>query len=1382
MAHYRDYFNVRPDYASIMTRESINVTPDTWLGFYPHESFVDILRSLIKSLDGGGKTPWITGAYGTGKSHASLVLQKLFCDDEARVVEWLKRRAQQVPEAVCSALMRLRKQRILVVYDVNSDGVDPKNQFLMRLQQGITQALRDGGHQVPARGRLDEVIDRIRQDERYFFRERDEIQGDLSYLDRGIKSADALEKRLRASPHPEPGLISEVMRVLEARSIYIELDAKQFLTWTNEIRNVNNFAKIVFIWDEFSAFVDHNRSQLKTFEQLAEAAQDGRFHFVPVTHLDISAYQADGSESAKKANSRFAFQKLDLPNETALKLAADAFVVKPGQEAAWERVRVELWRYVSGVVDNHMRKANVGIEQADFKGILPIHPMAAFLLKQLSVSIGANQRSMFEFLNSSEFEQFIITGGLEVESGQYLTVDYLWNYFIERDDLGTSKNAHAIRAEYNRRAKALQPEECRVFKVVLLFWLVEQVHGRDHALLSATTENIKRSFEGDGSMQRVDQLLRNLADKWCFSIVGDRCERYHDQSDSQEVQTKKKSFENKFDDLVMPGFADEIKSRLSGVLPGGRYVVRSASPAGASLSKQSLSVDRFGSQGGEVLVQFIVGRDAHEQLLTDGKAKDMAHQYRDHRMVFVTTPDFHCGRDNKQAWDEFCEASAKLALATDQSTKSIFKAQVNDIQTKWKSAFGNTQKLRIFTPASAPNGAPYIRDIAWSQLENTLRDYTKSAFNAFTDDLANYNITAFGAVRGPKNWALAGINFEQNEASGPWKTVIESYVRHGIRGDADWFAANPIHPLTQLRDRAKSYLDNTVGKGGPCSIRKLFIDLRRPPFGLLAVPHSAFVLGFVLKGFLTGQRKLQWTDGIQSHALDAETLADIIDAAIKDDGQKPPKGEKLICRLSPEEKTFITQVHIIFGGPPLQDATIENALVTVQTQVKHIGHRVPFWVLPAYILAQHDPNAESMRRVIEALCAAYSISSKGETEKRSVKVKEVGALLAATPGLAEALAHYMTASAFDAAFLQYIDSTRPELREMALRMGDAANAYAEAVKNRLVEMSGSLWVPGDVDRVIDGVFERMRCTEQVRAIAGTEGYLDFDAAVECMRAVFFQDNKIPFAYWAKKHPGLLPLFDFVERETPSIEEIIAFGEGLRQQSDILNTLFFDDHHEAQLAAMKDIFHDIWPNASTDANRLLQALSLSPKLDIQDFRDQGRVIIEEYGKALASRKITERWMAKTGEATPESWSRRHGLPAEFALTVPDAIGVIIDPSSFSSERVQHVLLALAQDDAFVDPSVAAARFMDRVLPARYQTIGLSSGELSIYLSRALGGDANRWLRDSRLPDTVDAFVRDAYQARPRAEAEAKVRDLSDTDAKALLLKLVREHPDVGLAIL
>ena len=725
MAFFKEYFGIKPDYAPCMTLADINRTLETWLGFYPHESFVEILRELLKSLAGGNKTLWITGAYGTGKSHTSLVLQKLFMDDEARVLEWLDLYEAQIPTPVRKGLLERRSERAFVVYDVNADGVDAKNQFLMRLQRGITKALEAGGHMIPLKGKLDEVIERIRQDEPHFFAKRDEMQARLPHLNAGIKTIDALEKRLRDA-NQEAGLVSDAMRVLQARNIHLDISAEDFLGWANAALQANSLSKLVYIWDEFSSFVDRNRAELKTLEQVAEAAQQGHFYFVPVTHTDISSYVAAGSESARKANNRFTFKRMDLPNETALKLAASAFVVRPEKAVEWTQERDVLWHSVKGVAEGYMGPNKAGINAADFKGILPLHPMAAFLLKYLSVSIGANQRSMFEFLNGEEFRAFIDRGGLDVAGHQFLTVDHLWGYFVERDDLGTSQVVQEARAEYARRETELQPDERRVFKAVLLFGMIEQLQGAGHPLLSATVENIKRSFEGDGALTGTEMILRNLEQKHCFTIVNRRCERFRDRSDTKEIEEKKAGLADKFGDIVLKDTEGELAKQLKGANYGFRFAVRAGEVGGLSASSITQR-ETFGETGNRVLVQFILARDEQEQLRIPTKAKELAKQFKDHRMLFVTLPEVSFCRDNAQAWNEFVENSARLALATDSASRRVFETQVSSAKTAWHSKVTSASKLVVYKPNA--NGEPFVEEMTWGQLKKDgLSGYAKQMF------------------------------------------------------------------------------------------------------------------------------------------------------------------------------------------------------------------------------------------------------------------------------------------------------------------------------------------------------------------------------------------------------------------------------------------------------------------------------------------------------------------------------------------------------------------------------------------------------------------------------------------------------------------------------
>ena len=1383
MEFYKDYFGIRPDYAPIMTLANINKSPDTWLAFYPHGSFVDILRELLKSLNGGNKTLWITGAYGTGKSHASLVLQKLFMDDEERVLKWLDLRKALISDPVQEELMARRGEKVLVVYDLNADGVDAKNQFLMRLQRAITKALEEGRYKIPLKGKLDEVIERIRQDEPYFFSERDAMQARLSYLHAGIKTVNDLEKKLR-DVNLEAGLISDAMRVLEARDIYLSSSAEEFLEWVNESLKANGLSKLVYIWDEFSAFIQHNRMQLKTLEQLAEAAQQGWFYFVPVTHTAISAYFAPGSDSAKKANNRFTFKQLDLPNETALKLAADAFVITPEKEQEWIKERDFLWHSVKGVVENYMVVNKAGIDAADFKGILPLHPMAAFLLKHLSVAIGANQRSMFEFLNGEEFKSFIEKGGLDVHDHQFLTVDHLWQYFVERDDLGTEQALQEARAEYARRENELQPDEQRVFKAVLLFGLIEQMLGNAHPLLSATEENIRRSFEGDGALIGLDMILRNLEQKHCFAILNGRCERYRDRTDTKEIEEKKTALEDKFGDLVLKDTETELNKQLKTINYGGRFDVRTASVKGLSASNIPKR-DSFSENGNRVLLQFILARDDQEQLRIREKAFELAIQFKDHRMLFVTLPEVSFCCDNVKAWEQFIENSARFALATDNESKRVFVTQVSNAKDTWYSKVTSAAKLVVFKPN--PNGNPFEEEVTWGQLKRDwFTGYARQKFEAYTDNLCNFNISAFSEPKSLQNWALAGIEFDKFSKSGAWVTVMKAWQQNGVNGEEGWFDANPNHPLTQLRDFCKKRQNSTVGSGNTCSIRKLYIDLQRPPFGLLGVPHSAFVLGFVLKTWLTGQRKLQWTDGVSSKTLNATALAEIIEAVVKDDGANAIKNEKLICRLSKEEKAFIEQSSVIFGSNQLTDGTVETALNEVGTRLMDISHLVPLWVLPGHISAQADPSAEKMSKIIEALCEANSISSKGDTEARGNKVKEIGEILLTTPGLAEEMAKYMNPVEFDKAFKRYVDGAKPELKEAARRMGDSLNNYCKEVKNRFVATSGWLWKQGDAEAVLEEVYRQMRCAEHIRRLAGSSGHMSFKDAMDRLHNAVLVENKVPTEFWAKKYPALHRFFELLSRQTLCGDDVNALEEILKQHDKVICEVFFDMLQARQLEAMREIFGEEWPKASEDGRELYNNFPLgSARTDEQSFKVQGRVKIEEYSWKLVSKQVEALWRERTGTESPDKWSGKYALPAECILTVEDAksiVDAVANPGMVSAERLHDVYREIEKEGAFVDEAMGHEKFLNRVLPTRYQKIGFNVGELSDWLCKKLGDAPNQWLTDERLHEAVEAYVKQRYETYARKQATEKVNMLSDAKAKELLLKLVNQIPDVGLTIL
>lgn len=1387
MTYYKDYFTIDEQYTPMMTRKAINRNPRTWLQFFPHGSFVAFLRAVLGQMDGGKKSVWLTGPYGTGKSHAALVLQKLFMDDEARVIEWLDKRKEQVPQAVRKALLDRRQDGVLVVFDYNSDDVGPKEQFLVRIEQTIVRALHDGKLMVPPKGSLENMIARLREEDGNFFKTRDQIQHQLVYLNPGIKTVEQLVNGLYDSK-TRYGLWADTQNVLRARSIFLDLSADVLLQWVDKVLAQNKLKKLVYIWDEFSSFIDRNRGQLKTFEELAESVEQGKFYFIPTTHMTIEAYLAHGSQSAKKANDRFEFKAIEMPNDTAFQLAADAFQIISKKQEEWETERVQLWYGIRDVAQIYFQKHAPDIQPESFKKILPLHPMAAFVLKHLSTVVGSNQRSLFDYLkgnaNGAEFKTFLEKGGPTVAGWQYLTVDHLWRYFIERDDLGTSQEAREIRAEFERqKSTGLQPHEERVLRAVLLFSLLGRLTPDGHALLQPTVENIEKCFQGDGELVGLENIVRQLSDRQCFSIVDGRIELFRSMVGGAELEQEKEKLRTKFHQLVLSEqTTSAVEKKIKPFNFGGRFEVRVTS-VNAITTSSILNRDRYAIDGGnQILVQFILARDANEQLQIPEKIKSLIKQYYDHRMVFLTMPGLTFCDMKADHWEEYITQCAQLKLANDSTSKRIHQQAIDSWDKDWIGRVtAQTQSIKGYKPMDSGEFA--TMDLSWGNLKEWLWNFVKATLPDCVDEFAGGNLTAFGIPNALKNWALAGMQFET--ASGAQKNFVRIFEQSGISGAEDWFDQNPQHSFSRMRDLCYKKLKNTVGVNTTCSVRKIYIELQRAPYGLRCVPYSAFVLGLVLKGWLTKKPPLQWTNGQLTKRLDADTLAEIIESVVKDDGANKIKDEKLICRMSKEEKTFVEQSGEMFGITESNpDGTVEAALSAVQKKMEQISGRVPLWVLPDYIVAQADPQAEILGQIIQNLCAASIISSKGKTEERTNYIKEIGKTLLETNGLAKVFSTYIKRDVFNTAFHAWIDKNAPELAGLAESIGDHAKQYSQTVKDKLAVTAGWLWNPQDVVDIIAEVLCEYQVILELQPLLNCAGYISFKEAVQRLKDVVLKENKIPQMMVVRKYPSLEILFNCLT-QPEGVTFADELGKVLKNDHETVQAVFFDPLKTAQLKLIQEKLRDELPTGVGEALEIYSVLPDGAGLDEETFFQRARVIVQEYRSNSLAAQIRNTWKEITGTESPDDWSDKHHLPAVMIFTEGelsrDTLAVITNPADFTPTTLEKVLGAL-QEMSAPDIADCRRRYVENVVPDRYQKLKIDANALCNWLTQYVDKHPNHWQMGQLLTKAVQTFIKKQYKTIYREMAVNKINQLSGDDVKQRLLKLAEENHDIGLAFL
>lgn len=1389
MRHYSDYFHVKEDYCPNMTREKINENPDRWLDFCPHAEFEEICNTILSVLSTGAKSVWITGNFGTGKSNASLVIQKLFMDGEERVRQWFEQEKQGFSDRANleKTLFARRAEGTLVVYDFNASGVGANSGLLVRLEKGIIAALHEHGMTVPAMSNLEILIDRVRREGENFFKTRDSIQDQLTYLNENITNAGQLAEALKQDTISSL-LLSEVETVLHKDYIYLDFDVPMFRKWVKAILDANRLHSIVYLFDEFHPFIEANSSQLKTFEDVTETPGINRFFLVPVTHMDIQQYWAEGSESAKKANDRFYFRKLQMPNDTAFRLARHAVIDNPDPDIAaeWEKAKGDLWDSVSYVVNQFNTADDPGRQR--FYDILPIHPMAAFLLKHLSESAKSNQRSLFEYLKGGadgmEFQDFIHQGGPEIASKQFLTVDYLWHYFMDRSDLGVDReitNINLLYQQIKERSFQNQTEnasELRVLKAALLFCLMDRLTPGGHIRLRPTVENVALSFRGDGTISDPEGIVETLQSKHCFSVSNGQISLFSMSTvKPEDVEKYRPQFHELLHERAQAMLVEKTKNDRQ--YSSGRFDIRVSDESHTTLTNITASTREKYSAGlakddGSVCLWFVMARDHEEQLAIPQRISNMLNQLRDHRIIMFTFPQLSFCHSNKNLWSEYIRQYAQYVAENDKTVKRQIRDEekhngtLDKIEAEWFDELRrNDTLIRAYR---MKNEQLMTQDIAWSNFKQYITGYVRETMQFNVDYLCSR--TEFFGIQQLSRYAKAGI--DAASTYGPISAFIGSMKSTGLAvEDRDsFFNQNPSHPFTAIHALFQKKMSNSVGRGGQFSLRTAYIELQRAPYGLRYNALTAFVLGYCLGDVL--KKNYQWTNGQLTKPLDVDTLAEMIEAVVKDDGaNKLGVKEKLICRLSKEERTFIKRAPEIFGIGAVADATIPTVLSQIQTEMEKKSARVPLWVLPELVYAENNPRADSIKTVLTDICTAFTTSNKGKVEERSNAIKEAGKILEDDPEIVGAITNYIKKENFLRAFELYIDRVAPELAQLAASIGDVSHGYCTAILQKCQETAGWLWKQADISEEITEISCEYEIIRLAKTMCGFTGFAEYKDVFATLQKAVTVHNHLPRQMMEAVHPELAGFLAEIQAGQNRLE----IKNALARNASAIQSLFFDRARIEPLQILRSHFHDVTLE-DADWLRLLDEMADGFQMSENAFVAAFAEKIENFSKRSVVLAIKREWKRISGEETPAAWAIQNRIPARYLFAgFPDGgdmIKAIEQPQTFSAGRLEELLILLQNITASPIADCQKALMAD-VIPSRYRKFDIALAPLLDYLCGEYGGQPNQW---PVRPD-VSEFIKGQYKGAIAPQIREKIKNKNAEELKNRLLQLAEEHPELGL---
>lgn len=567
---YRHYFDIDPDYFPAVNESVINNNPDMWKKYYPHATFVKLIKDTVSILRREQKhSIWVEGAYGTGKSHAVLTLKKLLDVSEEETREYFQK--FQMDNDLFNKLQNAKNSgEILTVHRYGSSSIRGDHNLVFAIQESIEKALKDRGIENKGNSAMKGAISKWLEDsanKSYF---NSLVTGEYSNLFGGDNADNILEKLNDLSGDALIALMDKIFKVADERQIKVlSLDTTGLVSWIKEIIKANNLKAIVFIWDEFTEYFNNNARSLTGFQEIAELSETDPFYLIIVTHKSAGLFD-DADKDKFKILDRFIKPTciIELPENMAFQLMGAAMEKNKDEavSADWEMTVDDL--YDRTHASRTLVKSSANISDDELKNILPIHPYTALLLKHISSAFDSNQRSMFDFIKNDRgdeikgFQWFIDNYGPDNEN-PLLTIDMVWDFFYEKGKEYLSHDIRSILDCYSHaEAKQLSDEEKRVLRTVLLLQAISQKVGDSVELFIPNEKNINNAFEGsdmdNGAAGRCTEKLVRDEVLYKKSLGGG--------------QTQYSALVNAGDMAAIDKFKEEVKKKsTSALINRGRF-------------------------------------------------------------------------------------------------------------------------------------------------------------------------------------------------------------------------------------------------------------------------------------------------------------------------------------------------------------------------------------------------------------------------------------------------------------------------------------------------------------------------------------------------------------------------------------------------------------------------------------------------------------------------------------------------------------------------------------------------------------------------------------------------------------------------------------------
>jgi len=1391
MNKYGDYFEIDEGYWPEINPSSIKDPSNKWQKTFPHKTFIDLLkateRMLARGTNSDKKGIWIEGAYGTGKSRVAWTLKKLLdCSTEELNGYFDEYPTLQKEPDLRDKLLGHKQAKIITAYRYASSEIDGDRALIMAVYESITKALRDAG--IPYKGEntlRGGVVAWLSDEENkaYFSTliALPEYRGLGSFAG---NSADEIIDKLKNPSANVLELVSDISSLADSRGITaLSRNMDDLIEWLTDVIDQNELKAIVLVWDEFSAYFKKNRTSLDGFQKLAELSNGKPFYLMIVTHMSGSIF-SEKDETGKIVLDRFVRKEIVLPDLIAFELIKHALKVKDAQKDIWDKLADDLnsrMPFSREAVCKVVCNGSNAVEDEDvLKGILPLHPLAALLLKNISSKFASNQRSMFNFIKNAEtenleaFQWFI--DNYSPENADILTIDFLWNFFYEKgtDEYGTGVGKSnlnfiisTILDTYPKNEGRLFANEKRVLKTVLMMQAISHKLGDSIELFLATEQNINLAFEGtELEDNRAVNLVKKLVKDgilYCKPMGGGK-NQYAAAAvsvDQAQIDNIKKSIigETKTVSLVSTG---DLTSALTITPPlRFRYDVTPVTIENFTSNTNKITNEQTTYKFRAVLS---FARNDEEQ----NRIREFIHSaMKDKRyddLVFIDASSSVLGGDRFEQWVEYA-AQENYWRTKDSKLADENARKAMGILEDWKTDVANGS----FTVYSklAKSGEPC--DSAASALKAlshmVIKQYPLSFDNAKVSDQM---FTTSGFVSGAKY----GIT---QMCGGVFQQSFVAPLMQGVWHIDKYWETAPTLPLSKLKKIVDDLTGTTFDRDGRIAVGDVF-DLLMDQ-GFMPCNLYAFLTGFLLKEYAVDTYR--YSDGETGDKMSEQKLAEIIGEYIKHKNASISHYKKKFIEVQTREHmAFAEFSETVFGVSNTN--SVEKTAVRIRNKIK-TDLSYPIWCFK-------EIDTFGLDDFIDKIAQLANSNSGGDSVAKTASV--IGKMAIQSPMAADNLKTLLYTSGNARKAMQKFLSVFEDGDVLTLATTIGTPDVLNDVKRLLGGSGEGLWLwdketgEDEIRKLITDykiVAESNRINTKASSLS--------DCLDEWRNKV--KSIRIPCSALITEIPALKEFF-YILRDIFTTKELpydrrSRFLVELEKNIDAV-TDFFE--------SKKDVFKNIYLFHLTGFSDN-EVYALYSKLPMTAFTDDKSTYeknvamnAEKMREEQEKYKLHQLWEEKTSSKTPKDWSAKNRtpilalVPANFqrdARQVFDTINRNNPEDSkvkFALEFLQTkaTFLADLSDKAKIDEAFT------RDIIGKFIVVLPNVDEVRSRLESVIQSEHYDWLSDPEISREVERSAQAKYNQGGSDKVLERIEKMDDHKAKEYLKRLIKDNLNVGIEII